>query len=80
MAMLQHRAVTAFPTRRRKFRIEQLNDGVCRVWLHGAFYLRKRLVKYKLGGVFATEFEDKRAAQEFIDNGWADKAVEDGWL
>lgn len=80
MAMLQHRSVTAFPSRRRKFRIEQMGDGACRVWWHGAFYLRRRIVKYKINGQFATEFQDKQAAQEFIDHGWADKAVEDGWV
>ncbi len=75
-----HRSVEAFPVKRRRFQILRLKDGICKVRLvlFGGFAYR--VVKYKINGHFATEFSDAQAARDFIENGWADKAVEDGWL
>lgn len=75
-----HRAIEAFPMKRRNFQILRLPDGVCKVRLirlRGFLYTE---VKYKINGYFATEFPDYQSASDFIANGWADKAVEDGWL
>ncbi len=75
-----HRAVEATPQKRRRFRVVRLPGGACKVCLVRLWGLRCTDVRYKISGHFATEFPDVQAANDFIDNGWADKAVEDGWL
>lgn len=75
-----HRAVEATPQKRRHFQLQRLPDGICKVRLVRLWGFLYTDVKYKINGHFATEFADAQAARDFIDNGWADKAVEDGWL